>query len=58
MPENAKQNSRPNRYYAGHTRASYTAGLGYHARPYEGSPTFKDMVKRAEQTMTDTAFKD
>lgn len=57
MPQN-KSKSPKGPYYDGHTHFSYNQDLAYHARPYYGSQTLKNMVDRAEQTMTDNQFKD
>lgn len=44
-------------YYDGHTHFSYNNDLAYHARPYCGSQTFKNMSEKAEQAMADNQIK-
>lgn len=56
MPQN-KSKSPKGPYYDGHTHFSYNHDLAYHARPYYGVQTFKDMSERAEQIMTENQFK-
>lgn len=56
MPEDKNKNSKWS-YYNGHTHFSYDNSLAYHARPYMGSSTVEDMVKKAEQCMADNQFK-
>lgn len=56
MPEDKNKNSKWS-YYSGHTHFSYDNNLAYHARPYMGSSTVEDMVKKAEQCMADNQFK-
>ncbi len=55
MPEN-KSSSPKGPYYDGRTHFSYNNDLAYHVRPALRSEHVQNMVKRAQQTMSESPF--
>jgi hypothetical protein len=57
MAEKSKKPDAP-RSYSPRTNYTTQSNLTNHFSPYNGSATFRDMKKKAEQAMSDHEFKD